>query len=173
MSKLIGRPVGTPNRIIPGTDILNTPENIFYRKVLIPINEDGCMEWTGVKRNGYGRMPHNKKLISAHRYSYELHVEKIPKGLCVLHRCDNPSCVRPDHLFLGSYHDNNKDRAIKGRNFIASGEKNGNSKLTEIDIRGIRRKINIGYSVDDLSILYNVCKDTIYKIKDKKLWGAT
>lgn len=170
LCSIIGRPKGSENRTIPGTNYLNTNKNKFYKNVLVPELKDGCMEWNGSKRNGYGRVIINKKTISSHRFSYELYIGKIPDGLCVLHMCDNPSCIRPDHLFVGTYGDNNRDRANKGRTFIASGQKNGNSKLTNYQVKEIKKKIKIGYSCDDLSILYDVSIDTIFKIKSKQYW---
>jgi hypothetical protein len=84
---------------------------------------EGCWEWIGTKcLSGYGRIKTNYKRISAHRFMWELRNGPIPKlensyhGICVLHRCDNPSCVNPDHLFLGTNRDNSIDRDKKGRN---------------------------------------------------------
>jgi hypothetical protein len=78
---------------------------------------DGCWEWSaGRLPVGYGRFrvsPEREAL--AHRYSYELNVGPVPDGLCVLHRCDNPSCVRPDHLFVGTHKDNTQDMFGKDR----------------------------------------------------------
>lgn len=79
-----------------------------------------CWTWSGAKnRRGYGWL-HNgsrttRKPMRAHRASWEIHFGKIPDGLWVLHRCDNPPCVRPDHLFLGTRTDNMRDCAAKGR----------------------------------------------------------
>lgn len=89
----------------------------FWAKVR---KSKGCWEWTGAKQhNGYGFIHTGghviRRPLRAHRASWELHYGPIPAGLWVLHRCDNPSCVRPDHLFLGSRSDNMKDCAAKGR----------------------------------------------------------
>ena len=76
----------------------------------------GCWNWTGSKNSwGYGCIRYNQKNDGAHRVAWILKYGKIPKGLCVLHRCDNPACVRPDHLFLGTQMDNMQDRKKKGK----------------------------------------------------------
>lgn len=79
---------------------------------------EGCWTWKAARhpRDGYGAFWNDeKRLVRAHRFSYQLHYGPIPDGLWVLHRCDDPPCVRPDHLFLGTAADNNNDRERKGR----------------------------------------------------------
>lgn len=77
---------------------------------------DGCWEWTGSKRgNGYGCLAVGGRQVGAHRVAWETQNGPIPEGLFVLHKCDNPPCVRPDHLFLGTAKDNAMDMARKGR----------------------------------------------------------
>lgn len=75
-----------------------------------------CWVWKGSKAGaGYGVLGIDYKSVYAHRFSYELHFGPIPDNLCVLHKCDNPPCVNPDHLFLGTQLDNMDDRNRKGR----------------------------------------------------------
>lgn len=98
---------------------------------------DTCWLWTGtVNMGGYGRLMRavgeKPRLILAHRASYELHVGPIPVDRYVLHKCDTPACVRPDHLWLGTYKDNRADAAAKGR--LPRGERANNAKLTEAQV---------------------------------------
>lgn len=78
--------------------------------------EVGCWAWAGsLSKKGYGRLRYRSKNWLAHRVSWFLHYGAIPEDMLVCHKCDNPTCVKPTHLFLGSYLDNNRDRASKGR----------------------------------------------------------
>lgn len=88
----------------------------FWSKVARTQNEADCWLWLGATRaGGYGSIKVGRKLEMAHRVSYLLAHGSIDEGLCVLHRCDNPSCVNPSHLFLGTKKDNTADRISKGR----------------------------------------------------------
>ena len=92
-----------------------TPEERFWTRVVGDL-ATGCWLWTGPRfREGYGSLSYGPLRIRAHRFSWELHVGPIPEGLVVCHRCDNPPCVRPDHLFLGTQSDNLHDAVAKGR----------------------------------------------------------
>ena len=108
------------------------------------VEPGGCWVWMGcLGEGGYGQISVNDKAVLAHRVSWELHVGKIPVGTgylgtCVLHRCDNPSCVRPDHLFLGSQADNIQDMMDKGRRAARSGENSPAAKLTDKQVDEIR-----------------------------------
>jgi len=91
--------------------------NRFWRQV--KVSEDGCWLWTGPKcTNGYGMMyAHPKPNLLVHRFSWTIHhALDIPPKACVLHHCDNPPCVRPDHLFLGDAKANTQDMLKKKRN---------------------------------------------------------
>lgn len=120
----------------------------FWAKVK---KTDTCWLWAastcGIGYGQIGNGPAGSGCSMAHRYSYEIHKGPIPKGLCVCHKCDNTRCVNPDHLFLGTNHDNIKDMIKKGRHIKGakiggtkrSGELSHNSKLTEKDIIEIRK----------------------------------
>lgn len=79
-------------------------------------DDEGCWEWSGHRdKNGYGTLAISSRPVGAHRVSWTINYGPIPDGLCVLHRCDNPPCVRPDHLFLGTSQDNTIDMIRKNR----------------------------------------------------------
>ena len=151
-------------RLIPNTEFLNTTKNRFYSAVMIP-NENGCMEWTKcLTSNGYGIMSINRKNYSAHRFSYELHYGKIPKGLKVLHKCDNPKCVAPDHLFLGSQKDNMVDMSSKNRAFMKKGNKHPFHKISEESIKEIKKMLFDGSTQKEIAKKFNVTQSTISHI---------
>ena len=136
-------------------------------------HSSGCWEWLKCKNNkGYGKCaPSREAGQRAHRLSYKTFVGPIPDGMCVLHRCDNPGCVNPDHLFLGTQADNNKDRANKGRAAKQKGEANGRAKLTDDQVREIREKyVPWKYSTYKLAKEYGVSYPHISDIINRKRW---
>jgi hypothetical protein len=109
----------------------------------------GCWEWQASLQSGYGqiRVGRNSRtpMMRAHRLSWELHHGPVPDGLCVLHRCDNRKCVRPEHLFLGTKSDNTRDMVAKGRHHRAHlrGERHPAARVTTqqvIDARARRER---------------------------------
>ena len=114
----------------------------FFRHVVIIPYDRGCWLWTGsvCPKTHYGHFlnyPTRSHYIAAHRFSWILHRGPIPADRpCVLHSCDNRLCVRPDHLFLGTKTDNNKDRDLKGRQ--SRGEEHPRAVLTDELVRQIR-----------------------------------
>lgn len=124
-----------------GRYIITDPVPRFWERVL---KSDGCWEWTGIKHyKGYGEFtPLGHRKVKAHRYSYILHYGPISDEIQVLHKCDNPPCVRPDHLFLGTNLDNKIDSMQKGRH--AKHERNGSAKVTMDQVEEIRRTYSGG-----------------------------
>lgn len=92
------------------------PEERFYSNISKEGNSNNCWIWIGLKNKaGYGRIRMEYSDKTAHRYSYELHYGKIPKGKIICHTCDNPPCVNPEHLYAGTYKDNAQDRESRNR----------------------------------------------------------
>lgn len=116
---------------------------------------DGCWVWTGARTGEYGSAHYSGRAVRAHRVAWMLANGPIPAGMVVCHKCDNPPCVRLDHLFLGTVADNNRDRANKGRGkgFAAgdehpakrrAGEHHWCAKITDEQVRQIRRRVADG-----------------------------
>jgi hypothetical protein len=130
----------------------------------------GCWIWTGAKTGGgYGNIKHCGKVLIASRVSYELYCSAIPDGLHVLHKCDNPSCVNPDHLFLGTHCDNMHDMYHKNRREAATGERNGASKLTQQKVLLIR---NDSRASDKVGADFGVSGCLIRKIRRSEIWAG-
>lgn len=103
-------------------------------------SNDECWIWSGYKNPaGYGHSSIKHKTIYAHRLSYMLFVGQIPDNYKVCHKCDNPSCVNPAHLFVGTQLDNIRDRDKKSRKTWPTGESNPNAKLTDSEVSEIRK----------------------------------
>lgn len=152
--------------------------NIESRYLAKVVKSDGCWVWPGKKnRQGYGiiRSGSNKygtlKETRVHRLSWEIHHGAVPEGLCVLHRCDNPECSNPDHLFLGTFGDNNRDRAAKGRTVPPRGEKCGFAKLNAKKAAAIRALSAMGISKRWLGMAYGVTADAVAQIRSRKTWA--
>lgn len=142
----------------------------YYESNIIRIPLAGCWLWCGFTDNsGYGRTSSlHARHSHIHRLAWELFVGEIPNGLCVLHKCDNPLCSNPHHLFLGTRRDNNADRRRKGREGNRTGPRNGRTVLTELQVRSIyfdQRRIC------DIARNYGVSWTTIYQIKKRQNWS--
>lgn len=148
----------------------------FWSKVR---TTDHCWIWIGNRKTNssgrtYGGFKVKGKMRQAHRVSWEMHRGAIPAGLFVLHSCDNPPCVNPDHLFLGTQKDNALDRDRKGRREAPQGEKNGFAKLTSEKVEAIRREYQRGsslFGLKALGIKYCVHSGTIWGIVHRKRWS--
>ena len=120
---------------------------------------------------GYGfiKIPSTRKQIYAHRLSYLMHRGEIPEGSYVLHRCDNPACVNPEHLFLGNAKDNAQDMASKDRHL--RGERNTKAVLTAPDVVKIKKLLAIGdFSQKQIGKMFGVAQITISRINQGLLW---
>ena len=153
------------------------------------INKDGpvqphmdtaCWEWTaGKSRQGYGRLFElNTGQLRAHRVSWVLHNgEPIPEGLLVLHECDNPSCVNPAHLFLGTYQNNTDDMIRKRRGYFPGvknprGSQNGMAKLTEDQVLQIRELYqSTQFTQVELGNRFGITNSVINKIVNRNSWS--
>lgn len=157
--KRYGHRKGHPFRFVSGhiNGAKQTLEEAFWLNVS-PGNPGECWEWQGQRSaRGYGRFKHKNKIIfHSHRVSYELHTGPISDGLWVLHKCDNPPCVNPNHLFLGTHQDNMDDMIAKGRKAILQGESHPRAKLTNPDIIEIRSLDASGLSYPEIGKRYGV-----------------
>lgn len=136
----------------------------FMEKVVVN-GDTQCWEWIGATNNkGYGMIKINGKPILTHRFAFEyFNNTKIPKGLCILHKCDNPKCVNYQHLRLGTYQDNDIDKVMKNRQW--------NQKLTAQDVIEIRNRMNLGDKILKIAKDYGVTNQNIYAIKNNKSWS--
>lgn len=155
------------------------------------INEiTGCHEWTGAKLySGYGVIRHKGKSTGAHRVAWEMKNGPIPQGMFVCHKCDNPKCVNPDHLFIGTVRDNTKDMMQKGRHpaqklarrqgkpFIPKDYSrtnplgSSNSKLTIDQVKEIKIRLSKKESHSKIAVDYGVTKTAITHINTGLRWA--
>jgi len=127
-----------------------------------------CIEFTGAKDpKGYGRVGHNMKVYLAHRVSYQIVNGDIAPGMFVCHRCDNPSCINPEHLFAGTLRDNTDDMLAKGRSQKGRGETHSQVKLTSEQVKSIRLDTRIHREIAEE---YGVATSYIANIKALRCW---
>lgn len=134
------------------------------------IAANGCWEWRGcLTQKGYGRFKMDGQCFLAHRASWLLQRGEIPAGMCVCHHCDNPACINPDHLFLGTNEDNVKDRVLKGRSARSDGEHNANAKLSWSDVYFIRSSDKTS---TELAGQYGLTIAAVAKVKRGATWRS-
>lgn len=149
-------------------------EQRFWAKVNKTDSVDDCWEWTAYKNSqGYGQFRKEGRggQALAHRVSYELNVGSIPDGLLVCHKCDNPSCTNPNHLFLGTVKDNMADKMAKGRAKSLSGELHGRAKLTTSQVKEIRDRLATGEAQTLIAADYGIAQRTVSRIKNADSWA--
>ena len=142
------------------------------KPVIASIDENGCWKIISHAPSPKGYIHLKRKLgpVLAHRLSYEMFVGLIPDGLCVLHRCDNPPCVNPAHLFLGTIQDNNADMVQKGRQCGPLGAANGQAKLNDEKVREIRILLR-KFTQAHIAKMFDINFRTVNKIARGKTWG--
>lgn len=179
--------VGLCDMMIQGNAMPKTTADRFWEKVR---KTEYCWEWTGSKRHkGYGAFCYVKNgepvQGRAHRFSYELHIGPIPEGLFVLHKCDNPKCVNPDHLFVGDNRANvadmiSKGRRVKGGTYCRDGYGSGNyergvhhhnAKITPDIVIAIRKDRDNGLSFGGIAAKYGLSISHAFRIVNRSVWS--
>jgi hypothetical protein len=134
---------------------------------------DGCWYWLGCTYpSGYGSIYYKDRIEATHRVSYKLYKGEIPKGIHVLHKCDNRLCINPDHLFLGTNTDNVKDKVSKNRQYRPFGIKCPKAKLDDNKVKEIRSLKGIECYLD-IAKKFNVSPSHIHKIWRNEFWIQT
>lgn len=161
-----GRDMSPPLR-----QVIRSGPDIDRLKAKISVNEaNDCWEWqASLNTNGYGQFRFRNRPQQAHRVSWVLHHGEIPAGLYVLHKCDNPLCINPDHLFLGTQAENIADAMSKDRWRTPRpvGESHGNAVMTEDDVRAIRASSEPSRRI---AKRYGVTQSAIQHIRKRRSW---
>lgn len=158
------------------------PESRFWQNVQQTAQ---CWIWQGsVVGGGYGKIVVRGKPMMAHRFSYEMAHGPIPKGLIACHICDTPPCVRPDHLFLGTYADNSEDMRRKGRScaggrnpsiaqpeHLVRGESHHRARLTEAQVREILERRLQGEKLTEIALDYAISPSQVHNIASGRSWS--
>jgi len=156
-----------------------TDTNPFRRRFEAKVNRstpNACWEWTGAKRGGYGYMWVFRQTSSelAHRLAYYYEHGAFDEGLVVCHRCDNPPCCNPSHLFLGTRADNNRDRSNKGRGRESRPENRGElsptSKLTAEQVIDIVSRVESGESQTAVAAEYGIKQPQVSRLVRRQSW---
>lgn len=152
-------------------------EERFWPKVMKPLGWDQCWLWTASRNaKGYGRFKVTSYVsIVASRVAYALYYNRSPGSLLVCHHCDNPQCVNPTHLYLGTVKDNSDDKMRRGRwrgPPDPKGENNGAAKLRAVDVEAIRGLINAGLNNKAIAARYGVTHQLISRIRRGRSWGC-
>lgn len=127
-------------------------------------DENGCLNWTrGVNLYGYGHFKYSQKIVAAHRVSWEIYNQRtIPDGIYILHSCDNPSCINPEHLSLGTHADNMREKSERGRHPLTT--------FTRDEVIKIRQIAANDISHSEIARQLGVGTTTINAIANRKTW---
>lgn len=144
--------------------------------------DTGCLEWKGAKNeNGYGRLWNGQRLVYAHRAMWECESGPIPPGMSICHKCDNPRCIEPDHLFCATHAENMRDSVVKqrrrngaekrrGKPSATRGAKHELAKIGENEVRAIL-KDHADWQAKPLAEKFGVSISLIYGIRKGRNWG--
>lgn len=146
--------------------------NRFWKWVVVPDEVGACWHWSGYLNNGYGHLlgagGARGVLFLAHRLSFAIANGIDPDVWCVCHRCDQRSCVKPEHLFLGTKAENSQDMVSKGRSLF--GERHNKAKLSAEQASEIRRRLLVGETGRSLALEFGVDKATVSELKTGRIW---
>lgn len=135
------------------------------------VDDKGCVIFAGyLNRDGYGRMRVGQKLECAHRVSYAVNIGPIPDGMQVLHECDNPPCINPKHLFLGTQEENIQDMVAKGRQRGVVGVRHHKAKLNQEKAFEIRWYAAMGRRHKDIAAEYDITRSLVGRVARCEIW---
>lgn len=142
---------------------MKTVKERFLEKIKKDVS-NGCWEWTANKTHGgYGKFWLCGKHVLAHRFSYELFKDSIPEGKVICHSCDNPWCVNPDHLWLGTQSENIEDSVVKNRFDSVV-------KISSVIVKTMKKKRNCGAKYREIAEEYGIGLTTVYEAVNCKTW---
>lgn len=140
------------------------------KKINFKVDENGCFILTSHSTNsgGYAEIRIKGRTTKVHRHIYEQCFGEIPNGLVVRHKCDNPSCINPEHLETGTHQENMQDMMLRNRQ--AKGSKKPASKLNEAQVVAIKKLVKQGFTNVKIASIYKVDGSVISEIKNNKIW---